>query len=127
MSVLSKTAALRSRYHRNAYDFVFDALRHAQRKLERPLCPDADDQAAHISEEELLEGVRDLAVQKFGLMTLPVFRSWGVNTTEDFGRIVFELIERGEMRKTERDQLINFVDVYDFILQLDLDNRNPGA
>jgi len=114
MSVISKTATIRSRYHRNAYDFVFDALKLAQKQLERPLCSDADDQAAHISGEELLEGVRELAHQKFGLMTLPVFHCWGVRATEDFGRIVFELIERGEMRKTDRDNLIDFVDVYDF-------------
>ena len=35
-------------------------------------------------------------------------------TPDDFGRIVFELIECGEMRKTDRDQLTDFFGVYDF-------------
>ena len=34
--------------------------------------------------------------------------------TDDFGHIVFELIERGEMRKTEHDQLSDFFGVFDF-------------
>lgn len=58
--------------------------------------------------------MRELGLQRFGLMTLTVFHSWGVRSTDDFGRIVFELIERGEMRKTEQDQLSDFFEVYDF-------------
>ena len=74
----------------------------------------AEEESAHISGKELLEGVRLLAQEKYGLLAQTVFRSWGVESTGDFGRIVFELVERGEMRKTERDQLADFVDVYDF-------------
>jgi uncharacterized repeat protein (TIGR04138 family) len=55
-----------------------------------------------------------LAVERFGLLTTTVFGRWGVASTADFGRIVFELVERGEMRKTERDQLSDFFGVYDF-------------
>jgi uncharacterized repeat protein (TIGR04138 family) len=43
-----------------------------------------------------------------------VFAHWGARCTADFGRIVFELIERGEMRKTDRDTLEDFVEVFDF-------------
>ena len=42
------------------------------------------------------------------------YATWVVEATADFGRIVFELIERGEMRKTDRDQLEDFFDIYDF-------------
>ena len=73
-----------------------------------------DESSGHISGPELLAGIRELAVQQFGLMTIPVFRAWGVQSTDDFGRIVFEMIERGEMRKTERDRLTDFFDVFDF-------------
>ena len=37
-----------------------------------------------------------------------------VHTTEDFGRIVFELVERGEMKKTDQDSLDDFCDIYKF-------------
>lgn len=104
-------AVSRRRYHQNAYQFVFAALRHAQENLGRDR---HDTNTGHISGLELLEGVRLLGLEHFGLMTISVFASWGVHGTEDFGRIVFELIESGEMRKTDDDQLEDFVDVYDF-------------
>jgi uncharacterized repeat protein (TIGR04138 family) len=37
-----------------------------------------------------------------------------VATTEDFGRIVFEMVDRGELRKTDRDSLADFLDIYNF-------------
>ena len=109
-------------YHRNAYDFLFEALRYTQETLDRGVVTDGvSEDSAHISGKELLEGVRQLAIEKYGLLTQTVFRYWGVNSTEDFGRIVFDLIERGEMRKTERDQLGDFVDIYQFQKAFDED------
>ena len=58
--------------------------------------------------------MRELARQHYGLMTISVFAEWGIHSTEDFGKIVFELIELGDMRKTDDDRLEDFVDVYDF-------------
>lgn len=100
-----------SAYHANAYQFVFAALQYAQEKLGRDR---SSEQAGHISGPELLDGVREMASRHFGLMARTVLASWGVTTTEDFGRIVFELIESGRMRKTDDDQLEDFIDVYDF-------------
>ena len=109
-----KTARKSSRrraYHSNAYQFVFAALRHAQESLGRDR---TDQSTGHVSGRELLHGVRDLASQHFGLLAIVVFAEWGIHGTEDFGKIVFELIEAGEMRKTDDDHLEDFVDVYDF-------------
>jgi len=90
---------------------VFAALRHTQDLLGRDA---ASEQSGHISGPELLDGVRSLGLQHFGMLAVSVFRSWGIASTEDFGRVVFELIESGEMRKTDDDQLADFMDVYDF-------------
>ena len=114
MTTTSNAAVPRLRYHQNAYKFVFQALRFTQEHLRRNVSGGPEDDDAHITGPELLAGVRGLALEQFGLMATTVFRNWGVRTTEDFGRIVFELIERGEMRKTERDQLSDFFDVYQF-------------
>lgn len=114
MTTTSKIARPGLRYQRQAYQFVFAALRHTQELLDRGTAQDPEDEGAHISGPELLDGIRQLALCQFGLLTRTVFRQWGITTTDDFGRIVFELIERGEMRKTERDQLCDFFDVYDF-------------
>ncbi|APZ91450.1 Verruc_Plancto-restricted protein [Fuerstiella marisgermanici] len=98
-------------YHQNAYDFVFAALRHAQEKLGRDR---TDHTTGHVCGRELLEGIAELAKDHFGLLAITVLADWGVHGTEDIGKMVFELIESGEMRKTEDDHLEDFVDVYDF-------------
>ncbi|WP_437192350.1 Minf_1886 family protein [Planctomicrobium sp. SH527] len=123
MSATSQSALPRFRYHNDAYRFVFEALHHTQQRLKRPVAADLDDDRAHITGPELLFGVRDLALERYGLLAKNVFAYWGVKSTADFGRIVFELIERGEMRKTDRDQLTDFYDVYDFDQALDQDYK----
>jgi uncharacterized repeat protein (TIGR04138 family) len=47
-------------------------------------------------------------------MAKVVVNSGGVKTTTDFGEIVYNLIEIGEMTKSEHDQREDFDDVYDF-------------
>ena len=115
MTVTSEHASQRLRFHQNAYQFVFQALRFTQERLQRsPQTADAEEQESHISGQELLEGIRDLALDQFGMMAKTVFNCWRVRCTDDFGRIVFELVERGEMRKTDRDRLTDFYGVFDF-------------
>src|SRR5262245_40509624 len=98
MSTTQKAPLTELRYHPNAYDFVFSALRRTQQRLGRSQAHGPDDERAHISGQELLEGIREFALERFGLMARTVFHCWGVHGTDDFGRMVFELIERGEMR-----------------------------
>lgn len=134
MSTTQKNSPPRLKYHPNTERFLFEALRRTQRNLGRvsdgtmrsrrtgsldPEVVDANDQQAHISGPELLEGIREFALEEFGLMARTVFHCWSIHTTEDFGRVVFDLIERHEMSKTEGDQLSDFVDVYDFEEALD--------
>ncbi len=115
MTVSGNVLHKKKRYHRNAYEFLFEALRFTQETLNRGMVLEGvDEDSAHISGKELLDGIRQLALDKYGLLAQSVFRYWGVENTEDFGRIVFDLVERGEMRKTERDQLSDFVELYDF-------------
>lgn len=120
MTISSKQAP-RLRYHSNAYRFVSAALPYAQKILNRTFSANMDDESAHITGQELLEGIRQFALENFGLLTLTVFHRWGIYTTHDFGRIVFELIDRGELRKTDRDQISDFYAVYDFEEAFDRD------
>jgi uncharacterized repeat protein (TIGR04138 family) len=98
-------------YHPMAYKFVFSALRFTQEQLGRDRSTEA---TGHISGAELLDGIRRLGLQHFGMMSIVVFKTWGIHSTDDFGKIVFQLIEAGEMRKTDDDQLGDFLGVYDF-------------
>jgi len=110
------------RYPYEAYEFMFAALAHTQKLLDRLPREEPDEEEAgeaegqtchHVSGAELLHGVRDLALREFGLMARTVFRMWGVNNTSDFGEIVFNLIEAGLMSKTDEDTRADFADVYD--------------
>ncbi|MBX3444149.1 MAG: hypothetical protein KF774_17230 [Planctomyces sp.] len=104
----------RKRFHDDAYRFVVEALHFSQQRLNRPRPQSADDESAHITGQELLAGLREYASRTFGMLAGTVLRSWGIRTTDDVGRIVFELIDRGEMKKTDRDQLSDFAHAYDF-------------
>ena len=105
---------LRLSFHPHAYVFLSEALKTAQESAGRQLVSDRIDETHHISGQELLEGVRMLGLRQYGPMAPVVFRHWGLNSTDDFGRIVFEMIERGEMRKSEQDQLSDFHAIYSF-------------
>ena len=114
MSTTSRALERDVRYHANAYQFVYQALRFTQQCLNRGVSTGSDSEESHISGTELLDGIRAFALDQFGLMTCTVFRRWGIRSTDDFGHIVFELVDRGEMSKTGRDHLSDFLDVYDF-------------
>src|SRR5262245_52089068 len=100
-----QNAPSRLRYHQNGYVFLQAALRRTQQRLGRSQVHGPDDERAHISPEELLIGIRELALERFGFLSRTVFHCWGIHSTDDFGRMVFELIDLGDMRKTETDQL----------------------
>lgn len=122
MSTTQKTALPRLKYHPNTERFLFEALRRTQHSLgllssREPAEQDGGGRPrkqVHISGPELLEGIREYALEEFGLLARTVFHCWSIRTTEDFGRVVFDLIDRGEMSKTDGDQLSDFSDVYDF-------------
>ena len=103
------------RYAYEAYEFVFQALEHTQKLLGRELDPSADPNETrhHVSCRQLVEGMRDYALQEFGLMARVVFRMWGVERTDDFGEIVFNLIAAELMSRTDEDSRAEFHDVFD--------------
>lgn len=106
------------RFAYEAYEFVGDAVSHTQNRLGRstPDGPDEDDNPEadrHVSGGELLKGACDLAVREFGMMAPVVFRHWGIRTTDDFGELVFKLINAGQLSKSERDEPDDFHNVFD--------------
>jgi uncharacterized repeat protein (TIGR04138 family) len=108
---LTKPSVSKLKFHPHAYFFVNDALAVAQEAFGRDRHSET---GGHILPRELLDGVRLLGQRRYGMMAPCVFRCWGISSTADVGHIVFELIERGEMKKTEEDRFIDFVDVYSF-------------
>ena len=109
------------RYAYEAYEFVDRALQHTQKMLGRERAAEVapGDPKLHVSGRELLDGIRSLALVEFGLLARTVFSMWGVERTDDFGNIVFNLIDAGLMSKTDDDTLADFRGVYDFDSALD--------
>ncbi len=93
------------RYKADAYEFLMEALFFTQKTLKK---------SYHVSGKELLEGIRKLVPERFGPMSLTVLEHWGLHKTDDFGEIVFNLVEAGLLKKTEEDKISDFKDVYDF-------------
>jgi uncharacterized repeat protein (TIGR04138 family) len=101
------------RYAIEAYEFLYEALGFTQRRLGRqPKKSEEPDPKNHVSGRELLEGVRELALREFGLMARTVLKCWGIHKTDDFGEIVFNLVEAGLMSKTPEDTRADFQNVY---------------
>jgi uncharacterized repeat protein (TIGR04138 family) len=103
------------RYAYEAYEFLFSALSHTQQLLGRVPVDDGSVPEAqyHVSGPELLHGIRDLALREFGFMARVVFRLWGINRTDDFGEIVFNLVAENLMSKTDQDSPADFQNVFD--------------
>ena len=97
-------------YDRQAFHFVREALDFTTCSLQKP----SEGPNRHVSGRELIEGIRRYALQEFGPMAATVLKEWGITKTEDFGRIVFMLVETGKLGKTDDDKLEDFADGYDF-------------
>ncbi len=68
----------------------------------------------HVSGRQICLALRDLAMEKWGLMARTVLKHWNIHQTVDFGNMVYLLIHHNVMHKTEEDSLEDFRDVYSF-------------
>ena len=111
--IRERVLARDARYGYHAYAFIYEALTFAQTLFGRD-ASSPDPLARHVTGQELVEGIRQYALQQFGPLAATVFRHWGVYGTADFGEIVFNLVEAGLMGKTDTDTRADFADGYDF-------------
>ena len=102
-----------SRFDRKAYDFVRQALDHTVKEVKRKQ-PERTGKSQHVSGAELLNGIRDYALDQYGPLAKTVLNKWGITRCGDFGDIVFNLIEYNVFSKTDSDRREDFADIYDF-------------
>lgn len=114
---LLKIGTRDGRFHERAYLFVLAALEYAQGRLPA---------RRHISGAELAWACRDFALEQFGLLAPTVLSHWRVRTTDDFGAIVFALIDAGLLARQESDRIEDFHRVYDFGTAFRAGYRWPG-
>ena len=105
--ILAKDA----RYSRDAYLFVRESLDHTQKLVSK----ENRGTVRHITGQELLEGIRQFALNQFGPMAATVLEEWGVHNSRDFGEVVFNMVEIELLAKTENDNRDDFNNGYDFV------------
>jgi uncharacterized repeat protein (TIGR04138 family) len=93
------------RYKPDAYEFVLQGLNFTQERLKK---------RSHISGKELAVGLRDYAVERYGGLAQTVLSYWGISTTGDYGQIVYNMIKKKLLAKSDEDHLSDFDGVYDF-------------
>jgi len=107
-------------YKVDAFLFVQRGLEFTVRRIhgEPPHRAELDDEdeqpSRHISGQDLCLGLRDFAKREYGLLAKGVLARWRVHQSEDFGRIVFAMVDAGLMHKTQEDRLKDFTDVFNF-------------
>jgi len=102
----ARVAATNLRYTKEAFWFVREAVDRASKVQSPP--------TRHVTAKELLEALQSLALERYGLTAREQLRSWGVTSCEDFGEIVFTLIEHRIFGKRPEDKKEDFRNGYDF-------------
>jgi uncharacterized repeat protein (TIGR04138 family) len=101
------------RYDQRALKFVFEGLASTidgfreRQEIE-------EEAPRHISGQELSWGLAKAAQKRWGRLAAMVLSSWNLNTTRDFGEIVYLMIDSGWMTSQETDTIEDFDDVFDF-------------
>lgn len=116
-----------------AFTFVREGLSHTVKLAHGQGCAEAAASGAdgsrprHVTGQQLCVGLRDYAIEKFGMLAGAVMRKWGLKRTEDFGIIVYTMIDRGEMRASPEDTIDDFRGVFDFEEAFGLDAARDVA
>lgn len=100
-------------YPPEAFAFVQQGLRATIERL-RANDDAMPEDGRHVSGQELCHGLRNYAIDQYGMLAGVVLNHWNVRRTEDFGRIVFGMVEAKLLRKTDEDRFEDFQGVFDF-------------
>jgi len=103
---LEEIARKDGRYSPKAVRFVYEGLGYTVKKI--------TDEPHHVTGQVLCEGLKKLAIKKWGRLAMLVLSSWGVKNTRDFGEIVYLMIKHKWMSAQPSDSVDDFSDVYDF-------------
>ncbi|TFG49459.1 MAG: hypothetical protein E4H40_02975 [Candidatus Brocadiia bacterium] len=103
---LEQIAIADGRYSPLMVKFVYEGLSYTVK--------DIIDEPTHVNGQTLCEGLRRLALEKWGRLAVMALNSGGIKTTRDFGEIVYLLIEHKWMSAQPNDMIEDFDDVFDF-------------
>lgn len=107
-------AILSTPYPPEAYRFLENGLSFTAKRIHGESGGEQSQDSRHISGAQLSEGLREYALQEYGLFARFVLERWRITRTRDFGEMVYAMIEAEIMRKTDDDAITDFDGVYDF-------------
>jgi uncharacterized repeat protein (TIGR04138 family) len=100
-----------TRYRLGSYEFILNGMEFYLTSI---------GEKRHVTGQELSKGLLLFAQKQFGPLAHTVLYFWGINTTEDFGNIVYNMIDIGIMSKQPDDSIEHFHDVVDIQQFFDL-------
>jgi uncharacterized repeat protein (TIGR04138 family) len=106
--------AAETKYPAEAFTFVQRGLDFTVQRTHGELDETDPEQSRHVTGADLCIGLRDFALREYGLLARSVLRRWNIRTCEDFGHIVFAMVEAGVLQKTDDDDLTDFANVFNF-------------
>lgn len=113
-----KVLAAAGPYPLAAFEFVREGLGYTSQRLHGQVASiehtSRTDRKRHVNGQQLCLGLRDFAIQQYGLLAPVVLENWHVRRTDDFGRIVYAMIDAGMMSRNDDDSFEDFRCVYDF-------------
>ena len=93
-----------------AYRFVMETLDFTMQRIGK---------RRHVTATELLDGFCGYARQRFGLLSATVLESWGITSTQDVGRAVFQLVDARVLSRLDSDRLEDFDVEYQLAARLE--------
>jgi len=103
---LEEIAKEDGRFSAGALKFVYEGLGYTAKK--------AATEPNHVTGQALCEGLKKLAIEKWGRLAMLVLNRWNIKTTRDFGEIVYLMIKHRWLSVQPTDSIDDFNDVYDF-------------
>lgn len=112
MNLLS--VAKNTKYSFDAFVFVQKGLDFTVKRTHGEPRENEELKQRHITGQQLCLGLRDYAIEQYGALARTVLQRWRILNCEDFGHIVFALVEAKLMLKNEEDTIEDFMSIYDF-------------
>lgn len=112
-----KALMSRGPYPIEAYHFIREGLEYSVGRMQagtRDVPGSASVEGNHVTGQQLCMGLLDFAISRYGMLAPAVLERWRIHRTDDFGRMVFAMIDVGIMAKTPSDSIEDFRSVYDF-------------
>jgi len=103
---LEQIAGEDGRFSAPAIRFVYEGLGYTAKNVAT--------EPKHVSGQTLCEGLKKLALEKWGRLAPLVLNTWGIQKTRDFGEIVYLMISHQWMSAQPSDSIEDFDNVYDF-------------